>query len=108
MRIEDGGLRMEDRTASGLGGDCSRREFIRTTTVVAAATAGGLVPNVAAAADVHGTLGAAGSGALIDTNVSLSRWPCRRLPLDETPGLVARLRSQGAALMGCCIKTSRR
>ncbi len=32
---------------------------------------------------------------IIDTNVSLSRWPLRRLPLDETPELVARLRRYG-------------
>lgn len=32
---------------------------------------------------------------IIDTNVSLSRWPTRRLPLDETPKLVERLRSLG-------------
>lgn len=29
---------------------------------------------------------------IIDTNVYLSRWPCRRLPHDETPQLVAKLR----------------
>ena len=33
----------------------------------------------------------------MDTNVTLSRWPGRRLPLDETPELVARLRSQGVS-----------
>ena len=33
--------------------------------------------------------------ALIDTNVSLGRWPFRRLPLDETAALVAKLRSKG-------------
>ena len=75
--------------------DYSRREFIRTTTVVATATAGGLAAGAAEAADLHGAVGAAGRGTLIDTNVSLSRWPCRRLPLDKTPALVARLRSQG-------------
>ena len=32
---------------------------------------------------------------LIDVNVSLSRWPARRLPLDETPKLAERLRSLG-------------
>lgn len=29
---------------------------------------------------------------MIDTNVYLSRWPARRLPLDETPRLVAKLK----------------
>lgn len=33
--------------------------------------------------------------AFVDTNVSLFRWPFRRLPLDETPRLVARLRQLG-------------
>jgi predicted TIM-barrel fold metal-dependent hydrolase len=32
---------------------------------------------------------------LIDTNVTLFRWPFRRCPLDETPALVAKLRGQG-------------
>jgi len=31
---------------------------------------------------------------IIDANVNLSRWPFRRLPGDETPDLVARLRKQ--------------
>jgi hypothetical protein len=31
---------------------------------------------------------------IIDTNVHLSRWPFRRLPGDETPDLVARLRKR--------------
>ena len=75
--------------------DYSRRDFIRTTTVVAAVTAGGLAPGAAEAADMHTAVGAARGGTLIDTNVTLSRWPGRRLPLDETPALVARLRSQG-------------
>lgn len=33
--------------------------------------------------------------SIIDTNVSLFRWPFRRLPLDETSLLVAKLRSLG-------------
>ena len=33
--------------------------------------------------------------ALIDTNVSLSRWPIRRCPLDDTPALVTKLREHG-------------
>jgi len=32
---------------------------------------------------------------LIDTNISLSRWPFRRCPLDDTPALVAKLRASG-------------
>jgi predicted TIM-barrel fold metal-dependent hydrolase len=32
---------------------------------------------------------------VIDTNVYLSRWPTRRLPGDETPKLVEKLRAQG-------------
>lgn len=32
---------------------------------------------------------------IIDVNVYLSRWPCRRLPLDETPRLVARMKKLG-------------
>lgn len=34
-------------------------------------------------------------GELIDVNVSLSRWPLRRLPYDESPALVAKLRRAG-------------
>jgi predicted TIM-barrel fold metal-dependent hydrolase len=32
---------------------------------------------------------------MIDVNLHLSRWPCRRLPDDDTPALVARLRAAG-------------
>lgn len=32
---------------------------------------------------------------IIDVNVYLSRWPCRRLPLDETPRLVERMKKFG-------------
>jgi uncharacterized protein len=35
------------------------------------------------------------TGPIIDTNIYLSRWPTRRLPLDETAKLVAKLKSQG-------------
>ncbi len=40
---------------------------------------------------------AAPAGAIIDTNVTLGRWPFRRLPLDETSALVAKLRENGVA-----------
>jgi uncharacterized protein len=32
---------------------------------------------------------------MIDTNVYLSRWPTRRLPCDDTPQLVAKLKAKG-------------
>jgi predicted TIM-barrel fold metal-dependent hydrolase len=35
------------------------------------------------------------TGPIVDTNIYLSRWPTRRLPLDETPRLVEKLKSQG-------------
>ena len=37
----------------------------------------------------------------VDVNVHLSRWPFRRLPLDETPALVRRLRELGVASAWC-------
>jgi len=86
---------MEDRTASGTRGKLNRREFMRTATAVAAVAAGGLMPGGAEAAEQGGSLRVAGQGGLVDVNVSLGRWPGRRLPLDETPALVARLRRQG-------------
>jgi len=35
------------------------------------------------------------TGPIVDTNVYLSRWPTRRLPLDETKKLAAKLKAQG-------------
>lgn len=61
----------------------TRREFLVTT---AAAALGSALPAMAAETE---------SVALIDTNVSLGRWPFRRVPLDETPALVAKLRANG-------------
>jgi uncharacterized protein len=83
------------RGANEKGGPSgSRRDFLRATTAFAAAAAGGWLAD-GAAAERNGTPGSAGRGALVDTNVTLSRWPERRLPLDETKALVAKLRSQG-------------
>ncbi len=59
--------------------DLTRRDFISVTT---AATLASAIP-IPAATQPPG---------LIDTNVSLSRWPFRRCPLDDTPSLVAKLR----------------
>jgi predicted TIM-barrel fold metal-dependent hydrolase len=37
------------------------------------------------------------TGRIIDVNVSLSRWPARRMPQDETGSLVSKLRAHGVA-----------
>ena len=73
----------------------SRREFLKGTAAVTAAAVGGVLADTAAAGELRSRSGPAGQGGLVDVNVYLSRWPFRRLPLDETPALVARLRSQG-------------
>ena len=62
----------------------SRRTFLKTSAATASLAV--LGPQ---------TLPAAEPSALIDTNITLSRWPFRRCPLDETPALVAKLREQG-------------
>ncbi|MBC7851800.1 MAG: amidohydrolase family protein [Pirellulaceae bacterium] len=38
---------------------------------------------------------------MIDVNVYLSRWPCRRLPCDDTPALVEKLRKAGVKQAWC-------
>jgi len=73
----------------------SRRNFLRTTTVAAAAAASGWLSEPAESAQPGSTLSAGGQRGLVDTNVSLGHWPGRRLPLDQTHALVARLRRQG-------------
>jgi predicted TIM-barrel fold metal-dependent hydrolase len=35
------------------------------------------------------------NGPIVDVNINLSRWPCRRLPHDDTASLVGNLRTQG-------------
>jgi hypothetical protein len=64
-----------------------RRDFLKVAAAAAGVASLGSA-NTAQAADT------APSG-LIDTNVYLSRWPLRRLPLDETGALVAKLRANG-------------
>jgi len=66
----------------------SRRLFLGASAGVTA-LALPAAPALAAAQAVVGSRG------LIDVNVSLSRWPLRRLPCDDTPALVAKLRRHG-------------
>ena len=68
------------------GLNVSRRNFLSASLVTAA-----LVSQTLPAAESKSPLPA----SLIDTNVTLSRWPFRRCPLDETPALAAKLREHG-------------
>ena len=71
----------------------TRREFLRSAAVVAATATGGLPLGNAKGVAVETR--PVKAGPMVDTNVWLSQWPFRRLPLDETEALVAKLRSQG-------------
>lgn len=67
-----------------------RRDFVKLTATASFATLG---PRAATVAESKRPV----PGAIIDTNVTLSRWPFRRCPLDETPTLVAKLREHSVA-----------
>ena len=71
----------------------TRREFLQMAAVVTVAAASGARPDDANAGGLETR--PVKTGGIIDTNVWLSRWPFRRLPLDDPPALVAKLRSQG-------------
>jgi uncharacterized protein len=79
----------------GNASDSNRRDFLKTTTVVAAAAASGCLSKPAGGAEPRDAVEKVEHGQFVDTNVTLSRWPGRRLPLDETPALVGKLRSYG-------------
>jgi len=74
----------------------TRREFTKSTAAATAAIASGIVAvEQSSAAPASKAKAGAAANELIDTNVTLGRWPFRRLPLDETPALVAKLRRHG-------------
>ena len=77
-----------------MSGLVSRRAFIRTAVTATAASSPLAAAIGARAAESGVKFKPARSGGLIDTNVTLGRWPFRRLPLDETSALVSKLRSQ--------------
>ncbi len=70
-----------------------RRNFIKTIALAGAGTTAVLRPDQAEAA--RPKKGNREVDGIIDTNVSLSRWPFRRLPIDETKKLVVKLKSAG-------------
>src|ERR1044071_5476535 len=72
-----------------------RREFLRTTSVVTAGVVSGLRCERANGVEREGEGNAGGGDKLTDCNVTLSRCPWRRLRLDETDALVAKLRGCG-------------
>jgi hypothetical protein len=77
------------KSSADLSDALSRRGFVKTSVAAASAVA-------LAAPELPGAEPtAAPPGALIDTNVTLGRWPFRRCPLDDTFNLVAELREQG-------------
>ena len=67
----------------------NRRDVLRLAASAGATTA--FLPGNARAADD----GQSAGFRIVDTNVSLFRWPFRRLPLDETNALVSKLRTLG-------------
>ena len=69
--------------------ELGRREFLAAAGAMAVALAH---PHGVHADEKPATATHAG---LIDTNVSLARCPFRRLPLDDTSALVAKLRANG-------------
>ena len=66
--------------------EITRRRFLKSTAVAALAL--GALRAKAATSKSYG---------LVDANVSLGRWPYRRLPLDETSSLVSKLRKNGVS-----------
>jgi len=70
----------------------TRRQFVKTTLVAAGTIALGCnLPSIGAAA----TPRISRRGELIDTNVTLGRWPFRQLSLKDATALVAKLRKHG-------------
>ena len=68
--------------------EINRRDVL--SLAVAAGTASALLPSTSGAVESETS-----HLPIIDTNVTLFQWPFRRLPLDRTDALVAKLRSFG-------------
>jgi predicted TIM-barrel fold metal-dependent hydrolase len=93
-RVDSSDRSEQSYSSSPLQLRMTRRAFLRSTAVTTAGTVIAAGPLVEAAEPSTRSLG---RGALIDTNVTLSRWPFRRLPLDETAALIERLRHHGVS-----------
>ena len=79
----EAGFKVSLLTSAATRHAVNRRQFLAASTATAVISA---LPATAAVPKPP---------ALIDTNISLSRWPFRRCPLDDTPALVAKLREHG-------------
>jgi uncharacterized protein len=75
-------------------GGFNRRSFIKTASVVAASAT---TLRAFSASSSHEHEEAAPAAGIIDVNVSLSRWPWRRVAYDDAESLAARLRSGGVS-----------
>ena len=78
-----------------ISGEIARRDFLKFTLAASAAVGIGANPAETNAADQDQF--SFRRLRAIDVNVSLSRWPFRRLSLDVTEALVNRLKSQGVS-----------
>jgi len=76
-----------------LNSSVTRRTFLRATLAAAGSQLAGQVSVQAAGSGTR--LNTAKQRGLIDTNITLGHWPFRRLPLEDTAALVARLRRRG-------------
>ena len=73
----------------------TRRAFLQTTLAAAGSQLAGPVSIQTANMDSQSKT--AKENGLIDTNITLGRWPFRRLPLEDTAALVARLKRHGVS-----------
>jgi predicted TIM-barrel fold metal-dependent hydrolase len=72
-----------------------RRDLFRNALVVSLTPLAGRLPAEGSCGPEITTVGDSVPEEMVDTNVSLGQWPFRRLALDETQLLIAKLRSLG-------------
>jgi uncharacterized protein len=93
MNDQDYPAELPKHRTTGTQAGMSRRKFLAGACVAAAALDG--LTQVGASGGAALDRGIEPPHPLIDTNVSLSHWPLRRLPLDEPSALEEKLRRHG-------------